>query len=184
MTEYNNENQGALYQNDRKTKPTQPVLTGSMNVDGVDYHANAWYREEQATGKVYMSISLQEKLGKGANYDDAHRMEARMYKVDNPRSEKAPVMEGTIFRTDDGDEDLEIVAWLRTAKTTKRNFFSIKVNEDQGGTKDKSVDIDPFFGFGGDVVEVKEEELLASEDQGEDTDLDLAFEDIDNDIPF
>lgn len=44
MTEYDNNNKGAIWGNDRKEKDTQPDFTGECLIDGVEYRMAAWKR--------------------------------------------------------------------------------------------------------------------------------------------
>lgn len=52
MTEYSNENRGAIWKNERKTKDTHPDFTGSINVEGREYFFDAWKRKEGAGPKA------------------------------------------------------------------------------------------------------------------------------------
>jgi len=56
---YDNTNSGALFKNDRKTKETHPLYTGTLNVEGVEYWMSAWLKDGR-TGK-FMSIALTAK---------------------------------------------------------------------------------------------------------------------------
>ena len=59
MTEYNNENRGVLFKNDRKDSEKHPDYKGNINVGGVEYWLSAWIKES-AKGK-FMSLSIQPK---------------------------------------------------------------------------------------------------------------------------
>ena len=63
MTEYSNENRGALWPNDRQREGKQdPQYTGSLNVDGVEYWVKAWGRKENAKqGAPVLSFSVSPK---------------------------------------------------------------------------------------------------------------------------
>jgi hypothetical protein len=60
MTEYSNENTGALFINDRKGNDKAPNAKGSLNVDGVEYWISAWIKTSKA-GTKYQSLSIQPK---------------------------------------------------------------------------------------------------------------------------
>lgn len=57
---------GTLFINDRKTKESQPILTGSCMIDGVEYRISAWSKLT-ATGRKMYSLSFQ-------NSDDMYPM--------------------------------------------------------------------------------------------------------------
>ena len=45
MTTYDNTNRGVLFDNDRKTNDSQPDMSGSLNIDGVDHWFSGWWKE-------------------------------------------------------------------------------------------------------------------------------------------
>jgi hypothetical protein len=47
MTEYDNSNQGVLWRNSKKEKPSQPTHTGKANLDGTNYWLAAWPDKEE-----------------------------------------------------------------------------------------------------------------------------------------
>tara|TARA_R110000822_G_scaffold253791_1_gene380244 strand:+ start:635 stop:907 length:273 start_codon:yes stop_codon:yes gene_type:complete len=49
MSNYDNNNRGAIWKNDKKVKDTQPDFTGSILVDGKDYFVSGWKRKEGAS---------------------------------------------------------------------------------------------------------------------------------------
>lgn len=57
MSNYDNTNRGALFDNDRKESDTHPDMKGKLNVNGVEHWFSAWWKESQ-TGKQYLSLSL------------------------------------------------------------------------------------------------------------------------------
>lgn len=59
MSNYDNNNKGALFRNDRRQKDTQPTHTGSINIEGVDYWLSAWVKEGKS-GKFF-SLSVKRK---------------------------------------------------------------------------------------------------------------------------
>src|ERR1017187_9216651 len=52
MADYDNTNRGAIWKNEKKTKDTDPDLTGSQNVEGREYWVSAWKRKEGASPKA------------------------------------------------------------------------------------------------------------------------------------
>ena len=60
MTEYDNNNRFSLFKNDRKEKDTHPDLTGTINVEGVEYYLNAWTKEGKSGKFISGSIKLKE----------------------------------------------------------------------------------------------------------------------------
>jgi hypothetical protein len=74
MTEYSNENRGALFKNDRKETDKHPDYTGSINVGGTDYWLSAWIKEGQR-GK-FMSLSVKPKEARDRN-PSAQKQERR-----------------------------------------------------------------------------------------------------------
>ena len=62
MSEYSNENRGAIWKNDRKEKDTHPDFTGSINVGGVEYFCDAWKRKPDASDRApALSFSVKRK---------------------------------------------------------------------------------------------------------------------------
>ena len=58
--EYNNENRGVLFQNDKKGNDKSPDMQGNINVDSGEYQLSAWTKVSKA-GKRYLSLSIQPK---------------------------------------------------------------------------------------------------------------------------
>lgn len=62
---YDNDNQGMLAKNDRKTQDTHPEYSGQITVAGVDYWLSAWVNEGKAGGKMegrkYFKLSVKPK---------------------------------------------------------------------------------------------------------------------------
>ena len=54
MSEYNNNNQGAIFRNDRKQKDTDPEYKGSVTVGGIEYWVSVWVNETK-DGRKYFS---------------------------------------------------------------------------------------------------------------------------------
>jgi len=57
--EYNNNNRGAIFKNDRKEKDTHPDYRGKINVDGVDKEISLWVKQSK-DGKSFFSASISE----------------------------------------------------------------------------------------------------------------------------
>ena len=58
--EYDNQNRGSLFKNDKKTEDKHPDLNGSINVDGKDYWISAWKKTSKA-GTPFYSLSVRIK---------------------------------------------------------------------------------------------------------------------------
>ena len=59
---YDNTNRGQLWRNEKKTTDKHPDLTGSLNVDGVDFWVSAWTRRPDANPKApALSFSIKLK---------------------------------------------------------------------------------------------------------------------------
>jgi hypothetical protein len=81
MTEYSNENRGAIWKNDDKREDKHPDFKGSLNVNGVEFWVSAWKRKEGASPKspaLSFSVKPKEekpqtqrpKSGDATQYDD------------------------------------------------------------------------------------------------------------------
>ena len=55
--QYDNNNSGALFTNDRKKSDTHPDLTGSAEVGGKDYWFKAW-KKTSKKGQPFLSVSF------------------------------------------------------------------------------------------------------------------------------
>jgi uncharacterized protein (DUF736 family) len=58
--EYDNNNRGSLFKNDRKDDAKYPDYKGSINVDGTDYWLSAWIKVSK-DGNKFMSLSVKNK---------------------------------------------------------------------------------------------------------------------------
>jgi hypothetical protein len=58
--EYDNNNRGSLFKNDRKDDAKFPDYKGSINVDGTDYWLSAWIKISK-DGNKFMSLSVKNK---------------------------------------------------------------------------------------------------------------------------
>ena len=60
MSEYDNNNTGALFKNDKKQSDRHPDYNGSCEVNGVEMWMSAWLKTSNG-GKKYMSLSFNPK---------------------------------------------------------------------------------------------------------------------------
>jgi len=60
MSNYDNNNTGALFKNDKKETDRHPDYTGSCEVNGVEMWMSAWIKESKA-GKKFMSFAFNPK---------------------------------------------------------------------------------------------------------------------------
>lgn len=58
--EYDNNNRGSLFKNDRKDDAKFPDYKGSVNVEGVEYWLSAWIKLSK-DGQKFMSLSIKNK---------------------------------------------------------------------------------------------------------------------------
>ena len=58
--EYDNNNRGSLFKNDRKDDAKFPDYKGSINVDGTEYWLSAWIKVSK-DGAKFMSLSVKNK---------------------------------------------------------------------------------------------------------------------------
>jgi len=63
MADYDNNLRGVLFMNDKGDNPNRPDMTGSCEIDGVEYKISAW-NKTSAKGTNFMSLSLQLKDAK------------------------------------------------------------------------------------------------------------------------
>jgi len=64
MSDYDNNNRGAIWGNDKKVKDTQPDFTGSILVDGKDYFVSGWKRKAGASPQspaLSLAVTLKEQ---------------------------------------------------------------------------------------------------------------------------
>lgn len=69
---YDNTNRGAIWRNERKERESHPDLTGSLNVEGVEYWVSAWKRKPDANPNapaLSFSIRLKDDAGAGPKAD-------------------------------------------------------------------------------------------------------------------
>lgn len=70
------ENRGSMFENDHKTKETQPDFNGSVNVKGTIYWINGWKQMTQS-GKKQISLSVQPQEERQPGSDDQSQQRKR-----------------------------------------------------------------------------------------------------------
>lgn len=60
MSNYDNNNRGALWKNERRNSDKHPNLTGSAEINGVEYWVSAWTSKEGGK-KPVVSLSFKPK---------------------------------------------------------------------------------------------------------------------------
>lgn len=60
MTQYDNNNRGALFKNNKRTNEKQPEYNGSVEVNNVEYYISAWVKESK-NGQKFFSLSFTPK---------------------------------------------------------------------------------------------------------------------------
>ncbi|MFY8183060.1 MAG: hypothetical protein ACOVKL_02440 [Polynucleobacter sp.] len=60
MAEFDNTNRGSLFKNDKKTEEKHPDLSGSINIEGVEYWISSWKKISKA-GTPFFSLSVRQK---------------------------------------------------------------------------------------------------------------------------
>lgn len=61
MANYDNNNSGSLFINDRKESDRHPDFKGSAEVDGVEYWVSMWKKVSKDGSRKYFSLSFQPK---------------------------------------------------------------------------------------------------------------------------
>ena len=60
MTQYDNTNSGAIFPAREKKSEKHPDMTGSLNVNGVEYYVSAWTKVSKQ-GNKFLSLSVNPK---------------------------------------------------------------------------------------------------------------------------
>lgn len=60
MTEYDNNNRGVLFKNNKRTNERQPEYNGSVEVNNVEYYISAWVKQSK-NGNKFFSLSFTPK---------------------------------------------------------------------------------------------------------------------------
>ena len=58
--EYDNNNIGVLFKNDRKEKDSHPDYRGNIEVDGKEYYIKGW-KKESKKGTAFLSLAVDPK---------------------------------------------------------------------------------------------------------------------------
>lgn len=58
--EYDNTDRGAIFRNEKKESEKHPDMTGSLNVNGVEYYVSAWTKVSKK-GQKFLSLSVKAK---------------------------------------------------------------------------------------------------------------------------
>jgi uncharacterized protein (DUF736 family) len=61
MSNYDNNNSGAIFKNDKRETENHPMYKGSLNVEGKEYWVSVWVNTSQKSGQKYMSLKLNPK---------------------------------------------------------------------------------------------------------------------------
>ena len=59
--EYDNNMQGVLFKNDKKSTSKHPDYTGSCEIDETEYWVSAWIKTARGSGKKFMSMAYTRK---------------------------------------------------------------------------------------------------------------------------
>jgi hypothetical protein len=80
MAEFDNTNRGSLFKNDKKTEEKHPDMSGSINIDGIEYWISGWKKKSKAdVGFISLSVRPKEQVRqssqpttkpKGDDWDD------------------------------------------------------------------------------------------------------------------
>lgn len=60
MAQYDDNNSGVLFKNDKGDNAARPDYTGSATVEGKKYRLAAWIRESKTGGSKFLSLKLTE----------------------------------------------------------------------------------------------------------------------------
>lgn len=71
MAQYDDNNSGVLFKNDKGDNPARPDYTGTVTVEGKKYRLAAWIRESKNGGNKFLSIKLTEPQEQQAVTEDA-----------------------------------------------------------------------------------------------------------------
>ena len=62
MAEFDNTNRGSLFKNDKKTEEKHPDMSGSINIDGIEYWISGWKKKSKAdVGFISLSVRPNEQ---------------------------------------------------------------------------------------------------------------------------
>ena len=60
MAEFDNNNRGSLFKNDKKLEDRHPDMNGSINIEGTEYWISGWKKVSKA-GSGFISLSVRPK---------------------------------------------------------------------------------------------------------------------------
>ena len=61
MADYDNTNKGIISKNDRNTTDKHPDISGSLNVEGIEYFIDGWQKKRNSDGASFYSLSVKRK---------------------------------------------------------------------------------------------------------------------------
>lgn len=61
--QYNDNNRGVLFINEKKQDPKHPDFTGKLDVNGSEYFLDAWKQEGKNGKKGFLSVRIKPKNG-------------------------------------------------------------------------------------------------------------------------
>lgn len=59
--QYDNNNRGVLFKNDKRGNEKSPDYRGSAVIDNIDLNISAWIKRSQKTGDAFMSLKFEPK---------------------------------------------------------------------------------------------------------------------------
>jgi hypothetical protein len=96
MAYENKPNSGSLWPNKRKAQPNHPDLTGTIDVDGVQFWINAWSKTAPTSGQEWLSISIKPK--------DTQSQPAKTYTAPAGGKWARPVAPAPLTPSEDNDD--------------------------------------------------------------------------------
>jgi uncharacterized protein (DUF736 family) len=61
VKQYDNNNRGVLFANDKKGNDKRPDYRGTIVVDNTDFNISGWIKRSQKTGDAFLSLSIEPK---------------------------------------------------------------------------------------------------------------------------
>jgi hypothetical protein len=63
MADFDNTNRGSIFRNEKKTEDRHPDMSGSINIDGIEYWISGWKKQSKAgTGFISLSVRPKEQV--------------------------------------------------------------------------------------------------------------------------
>ena len=81
--QYDNNNRGVLFKNDKKEKDTHPDYKGTININGQEFWLSSWIKVSNA-GSRFMSLSVTSKDAQQAPTPDKGRIAKAKPEADFP----------------------------------------------------------------------------------------------------